>query len=167
MRRLSVIWTFDHKAESRLSALLGALDTPPIHPHITLGNYLWEEEPLARYLKEMAPRFSAFPVRLAGIALLSPDILVCLPEAEELGRYHRLFHARHDEYADAFTSLKEGNYRPHITLAVDPDGIGEDMAVRARDAFLPGEARVVALMLSREEEGGGFTILKEHALKKE
>ena len=164
MRRLSVIWTFDHKAESRLSALSGALDTPPIHPHITLGNYLWEEKALARYLQEMAPRFSAFTVRLREITLLAPEILVCMPEAEELWRYHRLFHARHDEYADVFTSLKEGNYRPHITLASDQTGIGQDRLNQARDAFAPEDARVTALMLSREEEDGGFTILAEHPL---
>ncbi|MDD3572900.1 MAG: 2'-5' RNA ligase family protein [Eubacteriales bacterium] len=166
MRRLSVIWTFDRKAESRLAALPGALAAPPIHPHITLGNYLWEEEPLARYLKELAPRFSAFTVRLAEITLLAPEILVCLPEAPELERYHRLFHEQHDAYADVFTSLKEGNYRPHITLAYDQDGISQDRLDQARGAFLPGEARVGTLMLSREEEDGGFTILAEHTLEK-
>ena len=79
MRRLSVIWTFDRKAESRLAALPGALAAPPIHPHITLGNYLWEEEPLARYLKELAPRFSAFTVRLAEITLLAPETTLIEP----------------------------------------------------------------------------------------
>lgn len=167
MRRLSVIWTFDQKTESRLTALSVALCTQPIHPHITLGNYLWEEEALARYLQEMAPRFSAFMVRLKEITLLAPEILVCMPEAEELWRYHRHFHARHDEYADVFTSLKEGNYRPHITLAFDEEGIGQDRLNQARDAFAPGDARVTALMLSREEEDGGFTILREHTLKQQ
>ena len=53
MRRLAVIWTFDRKAESRLAALPGALAAPPIHPHITRGNSLWEGGPQARYLKEL------------------------------------------------------------------------------------------------------------------
>jgi len=164
MRDLSVIWTFDEETEGWLKALSGALTSPPVYPHITLGHYLWQEAPLIDYFAEMAPRFRPFWVQLGEIILLNPQVLACLPKAPELIRFHRLFHARHDEHADAFTSLSGGCYQPHITLASHEEGIDQALLQAAQARFSPRAGEVRGLKLSRQEADGSFTILKEHSL---
>lgn len=108
-----------------------------------------------------------FSVRFRSVGFLSPDCFACFPEfSGELKFNYRKYHRLHDEKADQWTSLRGGQYRPHVSLYGAESPIEDEAAEAVRRRFQPFSGEIVSLALSWVREDG-FEILSRYPLRKE
>ncbi len=168
---LCAIWELDALSVRRLEDLSLAAGgrgflCDRFHPHITLGTYEdMDEALLTPYISEFARSIAPFQVRFTQVGLLKPCCSVCFPEfSGELKTYYRAFHRHFDHFADKWTRLAGGLYRPHVSLYGEETPLPALALERLQAAFVPFDGLVTGLALSWVKEADEYEILAEYPL---
>ena len=132
----------------------------PLYGHITIAAYLPEDdETFARDCLEMIRGTSPFTVRYEKIEVLrETSIIVAVPSkpAELVSLHEKIA----EKYMDSLNSWTRGeNWYPHTTLLCDPAADLDALCRSMRKAFVPFEAEIEWIELSRVEEDG-YTIVE-------
>lgn len=169
---ISVLWVPDEKTGERLTRMHRAYaraagTNEGCFPHVSLGVYYGiDAETLRRHTRAFAREVHPFWIRYEKLALLSDAVIALMARADgALMALHQKYHGALDGYADEWTSLSGGNYKPHTTMLHMKDG-GAGAFFDAVDAgFEPFDARIVGLALSRAYPENRYELLDMYALK--
>lgn len=131
-----------------------------VYGHITIATYLPEED--AAFIEACADLirgFRPFSVRYQTVRVLpETSVIVAAPEkSAELLALHRGVTDRFGSALDRWTGRE--NWLPHTTLVYDPAADLEAVCREMNERFVPFDARVERLELSRVTPDG-YTIIR-------
>ena len=132
----------------------------PLYGHITLATWLPEDDAVfAEACEAMLRGIRAFTVRYEKIEVLKQtSILVATPaKSEELSALHSMLAGKFSDSLDQWT--RDDTWYPHTTLLHDPAADLDSLCRAARKLFVPFEARIRRIELSKVGSSG-YTILK-------
>ncbi len=156
----------DEKLQSLRKAWMPAgRPLPAMHGHITLASYLPEDDAgFMRTCTEIYSRVPSFRVRYDKLEVLAEtSVIVAVPSGSEKLR------SLHERAVKAFGSSLDrwtcgDSWIPHTTLIHDPAADLETVCRMMRHHFIPFEAEIRQIELSKVETTG-YTVLKTIDLK--
>ena len=150
----------------RKAALSGEQPVPPLHGHITVAAYLPEDDSdFLQACSKIIPETPSFSVWYGKLEVLAEtSIIVATPsKAPELMALHGRIAGKYSESLDRWT--RGAGWYPHTTLIYNPHADLNGLCRNMQRHFVPFEARISRVELSRAGENG-YSILKSIDLKR-
>lgn len=169
-KEVCAIWILDKATNEGLEDIRKALDEfnieyDPIYGHITLASFVdIDVDEIIQYTKKFIEGKKSFDINCSVLGFLTTNCIACIPSTSgKLLEYYGEYHQEFDSYCNTWTSAKNGQWLPHMSLYYsetrDLSAVIGEMSKR----FVQFKGRVVRIELSVVNEDG-FDIVYSHDL---